>query len=82
MIWRQDQGSNLGPTHSEFGLSFMDDVDGYGRLMAPAKTPVEIITRQNKEVLAIAATPDFKRRLTAQDVMVVTSSQEKLAMTV
>lgn len=72
----------LVPTYSEFGLSFMDDVDGYWGLMAPAKTPNEIISRLNKEVLAIAATPDFKQRLTAQDVVVVTSTPEELASTV
>ena len=70
------------PTYSEFGLNFMNDVDGYWGLMAPAKTPKEIIARLNKEVLAIAAMPDFKQRLSAQDVVVVTSTPEELATTV
>jgi len=72
----------LVPTYSEFGLSFMNDVDGYWGLMAPAKTPKEIISRLNKEVLAIAEMPDFKQRLSAQDVVVVTSTPEELATTV
>jgi tripartite-type tricarboxylate transporter receptor subunit TctC len=67
------------PTYSELGYSFMDDVDGYWGVMAPAKTPGDIIGRLNKAIVAVMDLPDVKQKLAAQDVVTVTSTPEALA---
>jgi tripartite-type tricarboxylate transporter receptor subunit TctC len=67
------------PTYSELGLNFMDDVDGYWGVMAPAKTPADILARLNRELVAIMAMADVKQKLAMQDVVAVSSTSEELA---
>jgi tripartite-type tricarboxylate transporter receptor subunit TctC len=67
------------PTYSELGMGFMDDVDGYWGVMAPAKTPGEIITRLNRDIVASMTMEDVKQKLASQDVVAITSSPEQMA---
>jgi tripartite-type tricarboxylate transporter receptor subunit TctC len=63
------------PTIAEGGLPGYESVQWYG-LFAPAETPREIITRLNKETVAILSDPETKRRLAADGADVVGSSAE------
>jgi tripartite-type tricarboxylate transporter receptor subunit TctC len=67
------------PTYSELGMGFMDDVDGYWGVMAPSKTPSEIVMRLNREVVASMTQEDVKQKLAAQDVVAITSTPEQMA---
>ncbi|MFM9966819.1 MAG: tripartite tricarboxylate transporter substrate binding protein [Burkholderiales bacterium] len=66
------------PTYSELGYKFLEDVDGYWGVMAPAKTSPAIITRLNRELLGIMALQDVKEKLATQDVTAVSSTPEEL----
>jgi tripartite-type tricarboxylate transporter receptor subunit TctC len=67
------------PTYSELGMGFMDDVDGYWGVMAPARTPSEIVNRLNRDIVASMTTDDVKQKLAGQDVVVITSTPEQMA---
>ena len=67
------------PTYSELGMGFMDDVDGYWGVMAPAKTPAEIINRLNRDIIASMTADEVKQKLAGQDVVVITSTPEQMA---
>lgn len=49
------------PTMQESGISI--DIGTWFGVLAPAGTPVEIITRLNKELTAIIASPDFRAQM-------------------
>ena len=51
------------PTTRELGFPSME-ADGWNGLLAPAKTPREIIDRLSKEVAAVLKVPDIARRIT------------------
>ncbi len=53
------------PTIAEAGLPGYDMVGWFG-LLAPAKTPKEIVTKLNAEVVKILNMPDVKERLSSQ----------------
>ncbi len=53
------------PTSAEAGLAGFEAVQYYG-LAAPAGTPKAIVERINKELRAILATDDMKKRLLAE----------------
>ena len=60
-------------------MGFMDDVDGYWGVMAPAKTPGEIVSRLNRDIIASMTMDDVKQKLAGQDVVVITSTPEQMA---
>ncbi len=67
------------PTFREQGIDFMDDVDAWYAVIAPAKTPPERVARLNADVNAVMALPDVRDNLLKQGLIPVTSAPEALA---
>jgi tripartite-type tricarboxylate transporter receptor subunit TctC len=67
------------PTFREQGIDFMDDVDAWYAVMAPSKTPPELIARLNRDVNAVMALPDLRDHLEKQGMIPVTSTPAELA---
>jgi len=67
------------PTFREQGIDFMDDVDSWYAVMAPGKTPPELVARINADVNAVMAAPDLRENLGKQGLIPVTSTPEELA---
>jgi tripartite-type tricarboxylate transporter receptor subunit TctC len=67
------------PTFREQGIDFMDDVDAWYAVMAPGKTPADLIARLNADVNAVMNLPDVKENLTKQGLIPVTSTPQELA---
>jgi tripartite-type tricarboxylate transporter receptor subunit TctC len=66
------------PTVAEAGLPGYQADAWYG-LLAPAKTPGEIITRLNREIITILKTGDAQAGLAAQGAEVIGSTPEYFA---
>lgn len=66
------------PTIAEAGLPGFEAVQWYG-LLAPAKTPRQIIEKLHKEVVSILRAPDTSARLASDGAEVVASSPEEFA---
>jgi tripartite-type tricarboxylate transporter receptor subunit TctC len=66
------------PTIAESGLPGFDAVSWYG-LLAPAKTPPEIVAKLNTEVRKILATKEFQDALHLQGAEPVSDSLEEFA---
>ena len=64
------------PTIHESAFKGFQSAVWYG-VVAPAKTPPEIVTRLNSELVKIARQPDFAQRLAAQGAEIVASSPER-----
>jgi tripartite-type tricarboxylate transporter receptor subunit TctC len=67
------------PTIAESGLPGYESVQ-WSALLAPAKTPREIIDRLHREVAAILRTPELRERLAREANEVVASSPDELAV--
>jgi tripartite-type tricarboxylate transporter receptor subunit TctC len=67
------------PTFREQGIDFMDDVDAWYAVMAPGRTPPELIARLNADVNAVMALPDVKESLVKSGMIPVTSTPGELA---
>jgi tripartite-type tricarboxylate transporter receptor subunit TctC len=67
------------PTFREQGIDFMDDVDAWYAVMAPGKTPPDIVAKLNQEINAIMALPDVREHLMNQGMVPVTSTPDELA---
>jgi len=66
------------PTTAESGMPGLDIVQYYG-LVAPAKTPKEIVARLNKELNKVLAMPDIKERLIGDGGAAMPSTPEAYA---
>jgi tripartite-type tricarboxylate transporter receptor subunit TctC len=66
------------PTFREQGIDFMDDVDAWYAVMAPGKTPADLVARLNADVNAVMNLPDVKENLTKQGLIPVTSTPQEL----
>jgi tripartite-type tricarboxylate transporter receptor subunit TctC len=67
------------PTFREQGIDFMDDVDAWYAVMAPGRTPPELIARLNADVNAVMTLPEVKDHLVKQGMIPVTSTPAELA---
>jgi tripartite-type tricarboxylate transporter receptor subunit TctC len=67
------------PTFREQGIDFMDDVDAWYAVMAPGKTPPDLVARLNADVNAVMALPDLREHLEKQGMIPVTSTPAELA---
>jgi tripartite-type tricarboxylate transporter receptor subunit TctC len=67
------------PTFREQGIDFMDDVDAWYAVMAPGRTPPELVARLNADVNAVMALPEVRDNLVKQGMIPVTSSPAELA---
>lgn len=61
------------PTMAEVGLAGVE-IDSWSGLLAPAKTPPEIINKLQREVSKALAAPDVNDRLSSQGAVVVSST--------
>ena len=66
------------PTIAEAGLPGYESVQWYG-LLAPAKTPPEIIDRLHRKVVAILRAPDARERFASDGGELIASSPEEFA---
>jgi tripartite-type tricarboxylate transporter receptor subunit TctC len=66
------------PTIAESGLPGYESVQ-WSALLAPAKTPREIVERLHREVVAILRTAELRERLAREANDVVASSPDELA---
>jgi len=67
------------PTFREQGIAFMDDVDAWYAVMAPGKTPRELVARLNADVNAVMNLSDVRENLTRQGLIPTTSTPQELA---
>ena len=67
------------PSFREQGMEFMDAVDAWYALLAPARTPPEMIARLHQDVSAVLALPEVRDQLANQGLTLQTSSPEQLA---
>jgi tripartite-type tricarboxylate transporter receptor subunit TctC len=67
------------PTFREQGIDFMDDVDAWYAVLAPGKTPPELVAQLNADVNAVIATPQVRENLLKQGLIPVSSTPEALA---
>ena len=67
------------PSFREQGMDFMDAVDAWYALLAPARTPPEMIARLHQDVSAVLALPEVRDQLANQGLTLQTSSPEQLA---
>ncbi len=65
------------PTLAEAGLPDMQAL-AWMAIMAPAKTPADIINRMNKEIVAILKEPDTQRKLTTAYMEGIGSTPQEL----
>ena len=56
------------PTFREQGIAFMDQLDAWYGLLAPARTPPDIIARLNAEVRTVLALPEVRDQLMKQGI--------------
>ncbi|MFM9967855.1 MAG: Bug family tripartite tricarboxylate transporter substrate binding protein [Burkholderiales bacterium] len=66
------------PTFGEMGFTYMNSVDSWWGMAAPAKTPTAIITRLNRELRDILAMPDISGAFAKQALAVAPTSSEEL----
>jgi len=67
------------PTFREQGSDFMDDVDAWYAVMAPGRTPSELIARLNADINAVMGLADVRDHLVKQGMIPVTSTSDELA---
>jgi len=67
------------PTFREQGIDFMDDVDAWYGVLAPGRTPRELVARLNADVNAVMAMPEVRENLIRQGMIPVTSTPEELS---
>lgn len=67
------------PTFREQGIDFMDDVDAWYAVMAPGKTPPDLVAKLNADVNAVMALPDVRETLLKQGLIPTTSTTAELA---
>ncbi len=67
------------PTFREQGIDFMDNVDAWYGVLAPGRTPRELVARLNADVNAVMAMPEVRENLIRQGMIPVTSTPEELS---
>lgn len=67
------------PTLSQAGAKDLDFEEGWHGLYAPAKTPREVLTVIEREVMALVKTPDFTAKLKAMNFVPVGSGMADIA---
>ena len=66
------------PTFREQGIDAMEGLDAWYAVMAPARTPPELVARLNRDFLAVMAMDDVKADLAKLGLSVKTSLPEQL----
>jgi tripartite-type tricarboxylate transporter receptor subunit TctC len=68
------------PTFREQGVSVMDNVDSWYAVMAPARTPTELVQRLNRDFTEVLNQEDIKSALSQQGMVVRPSTPEQLGI--
>ncbi|PIT73860.1 hypothetical protein B9Z39_13805 [Limnohabitans sp. JirII-29] len=66
------------PVFREYGIEFMDAVDAWYAVLAPAKTSPELVKALHRDVSAVLALPEVKEQMAAQGLVIQTSTPEQL----
>jgi len=66
------------PVFREYGIEFMDAVDAWYAVLAPAKTSPELVKTLHRDISAVLALPDVKEQMAAQGLVIQISSPEQL----
>ena len=66
------------PTFKEQGIDVMDSVDAWYAVMAPAKTPADVVARLNKDFIEVINQEDIKSALAKQGLSIKTSTPAQL----
>ncbi len=66
------------PVFREYGIEFMDAVDAWYAVLAPAKTSPELVKALHRDVSAVLALPEVKEQMAVQGLTIQTSSPEQL----
>ena len=66
------------PTFKEQGIDVMDSVDAWYAVIAPAKTPPDVVARINKDFLELINQDDVKAALALQGLTINTSTPAQL----
>ena len=67
------------PTFREQGITYMDSIDAWYAVLAPAQTPADLVARLNKDFIEVMNTEDVKSALAKQGLSIKTSSPPQLA---
>ena len=67
------------PTFREQGISYMDSVDAWYAVMAPARTPPDLVARLNRDFIEVMNLDDVKSALAKQGLSVRTNTPAQLA---
>lgn len=66
------------PVFREYGIEFMDAVDAWYAVLAPAKTSPDLVKTLHRDVSAVLALPEVKEQMAAQGLVIQTSTPEQL----
>ena len=66
------------PTFKEQGVDVMDSVDAWYAVLAPAKTPVDVVARLNRDFIEVLNMDDIKSALSKQGLSIRTSTPAQL----
>ncbi len=66
------------PTFKEQGIDVMDSVDAWYAVIAPAKTPADVVARINKDFIEVINQEDVKSALAKQGLSIKTSTPAQL----
>ena len=67
------------PTFREQGIDYMDSVDAWYAVMAPARTPPDLVARLNKDFIEVMNLDDVKSALAKQGLSVRTNTPAQMA---
>ena len=70
------------PTFREQGIPYMDSVDAWYAVMAPANTPPDLVARLNKDFIEVMNLDDVKAALARQGLSVRTNTPAQMAVLV
>lgn len=68
------------PTFKEQGIHAMDAVDAWYGVMAPARTPAELVQRLNKDFVQVLHQPDVQAALAQQGMTVSTNTPAQFSI--
>lgn len=66
------------PTFKEQGINYMDSVDAWYAVFAPARTPAAVVARLNRDFITVMQSEDVKTALAQQGLSIHTSTPAQL----
>ena len=67
------------PTFGEQGITYLDSIDAWYAVLAPARTPGDLVARLNRDFVEVMKLDEVKSALAKQGIAVKTSSPDQLA---